>query len=403
MAAAFVLGINMFVAGIFALAFGAVAVTNRTVRGAGWVSAGYAAGVLNVLLEFGLPRQVEAVPFAVSIYLVFLAALALSLIGLADHYRVTPPWRTMMAIGAASCLAAPVIFTLPYGSGSRALLYQMPYVAMQSLIGWTILRSGRRQVLDLLLVALNGAAALIYLTKPLLARSLGPASTPQGYITTDYAAFSQSLGSVIIVALALLLLLIMMRDTVTEMQAHAEMDALSGVLNRGGFDAHATRMLARAQRSDDCLTLVTADLDHFKKINDDFGHATGDQVIAHFAALLRQAAPTDAVVGRLGGEEFGVVLGDADLASARRYAESVRAALAAQPLSFLGHRQPTTASFGVAQMGADDSLSDLTRRADAALYRAKTAGRNRVSLAPADVDLSPDVLKPNRLLTLDAS
>ncbi|MGC3003516.1 diguanylate cyclase, partial [Streptomyces sp. G35A] len=139
-----------------------------------------------------------------------------------------------------------------------------------------------------------------------------------------------------LVALALVLLLVMMRDTAAEMAARSETDALSGILNRRGFDLHAERLLAKAERADEPLTLVTADIDHFKRINDEFGHAAGDATIAHVAALLRESVRGDALVSRLGGEEFAVLLAGANLADGRRYAERVRERLAAEPPAHLG-------------------------------------------------------------------
>lgn len=389
MTAAFILAINLFIAGIFAVAFGVVAATNRTARGAGWLSLGYALGIVDVLLELVLPDQGDPTPVAVGIFLVFLIGQTFCLIGVARHYRVAPPWIAIAAISTLSVLAIPLIFTLEYASPLRSLAYQLPYFAMHSLIVFTIYRSGRRQALDVLLMALTALTASLYLVRPLIIWTIGTASAPQGYMGTTYAAISQSVGAVTLIAMALVLLLVMMRDTATEMIARSETDSLSGALNRRGFDAHAEPMLAQALRTDAPLVLVTADLDHFKAINDGFGHAAGDTVIAHFASLLRGMASGAAIVSRLGGEEFAVLLPDANIADGRRYAETVRTELAAVPLSGLGIDQRVTASFGVAQAMPGDTLFDLSRRADAALYRAKASGRNQVSAALADLSPTP--------------
>lgn len=381
MTTAFVLVINMFIAGIFAIAFSVVAATNPTRRGARWLALGYATGIVSVPLEFLVPHQVHPGPVTIAIFLVFLLALTFCLIGIARHYRVAPPRTAIMAVWVASFVAVPLIVTLNYGSPARGLLYQAPYFAMHVLVGLVILRARRRQPLDLLLFTLNAATALLYLIKPVIAWTVGTATSPQGYLTTTYAALSQSIGSVTLVALALVLLLVMMRDTAAEMAARSETDALSGILNRRGFDLHAERLLAKAERADEPLTLVTADIDHFKRINDEFGHAAGDATIAHVAALLRESVRGDALVSRLGGEEFAVLLAGANLADGRRYAERVRERLAAEPPAHLGAGRLVTASFGVAQMTRSDTLFDLARRADAALYRAKAGGRDRVNLA----------------------
>lgn len=394
MTAAFVLAINMFIAGIFALAFGVVAAMNRAARGARWLALGYATGIASVPLEFLLPLQAEPGPVVIGIFLDYLLALTFCLIGIARHYGTAPPWRTMAAIWTASVLATPIIFTLTYGSPVRSSLYQLPYFAMHAAVGLVIYRSQRRQPLDLLLFVLNGVAASLHLLKPLIAWTIGTATAPQGYMATTYAALSQSMACVTLVALALVLLLVMMRDTTAEMVARSETDALSGILNRRGFDMHAERMLAHARRTNEPLTLITADIDHFKSINDRFGHAVGDQVIAHFAAVLRRSVSGEAIVSRLGGEEFAVLLAATPLAAGRRVAEAMRERFGADRLEHLDGDHVVTASFGVAQLTQGDTLFDLSRRADAALYRAKAGGRDRVGHALAEAPAAPDEPQP---------
>lgn len=382
---AFILGINMSVAGIFAVAFAVVAATNRTARGARWMALGYGMGIINVGLEFLLTRQVDPTPVGIGIFLVFLLALSFALIGVAYHYRAAPPWRAMAAIWVLTILAVPVIFSMTYGSTLRLTLYQLPYFAMQALLGVVIWRSRRRQALDLLLIALQGVAAALYLLKPLIAATVGTASSPQGYMATTYAAISQSGSVVALMAIALVLLLVMMRDTTAEMVARSETDPLSSVLNRRGFEHHAELAFLRGGEAG---VLIAADLDNFKKINDSFGHAAGDGVIAHFAAMLVDAAPPNAIVGRIGGEEFAVLLPGALLSDGRLYAETVRKAFAAASLPVLGVDRGFTASFGVAQRTTDDSLFELARRADAALYRAKAGGRNQVRVALGELPVA---------------
>ncbi|MBJ7500981.1 MAG: GGDEF domain-containing protein [Sphingopyxis sp.] len=388
MTAAFVLGINMSVAGIFAVAFAVVAATNRTARGAWWLAAGYGMGIIYVGLEFLLTRQVDPTPVGIGIFLVFLLALSFALVGVAQHYRAPPPWAAMTAIWVLTILAVPVIFSMTYGSTPRLMLYQLPYFTMQTLLGLVIWRSRRRQALDLLLIALQAIAAAIYLAKPFIAAAIGTANAPQGYMATTYAAISQSGSVVTLMAIALVMLLVMMRDTTAEMVARSETDPLSSVLNRRGFEHHADLALLRGGEA---AVLIAADLDDFKKINDSFGHAAGDGVIAHFAAMLVDAAPASAIVGRIGGEEFAVLLPDGLLSDGRLYAEAVRTAFASARLPVLGIDREFTASFGVAQWNPDDSLFELSRRADAALYRAKAGGRNQVRVALGELSSVPAV------------
>lgn len=381
MTAAFVLGINMFVVGTFAVAFAVVAATNRDAVGAKWVALGYSAGILNVALEYLLPWQSDPMPIAIAIYLTYLLAMTLCTIGIARHYRVAPPAAAITLVCTLAILAIPLTFTLPYGTPLRITLYQLPYFAMQMVALTAVVRRGRLRRLDMLFVLLMLAAALIYLAKPVIAWKVGTATSPQGYMDTTYAAISQSLGSGTVVALALVLLLIMMRDMAAEILATSETDPLSGVYNRRGFTTHAERRLIAAHNAGSPAALVVADLDHFKRINDNYGHAAGDQAIAHFAQMLRQFAPEKAVVARPGGEEFAVLLDQCDLAEARSYAERVRRDFAENAADTLGLGQRLTASFGIAVAAPGDDLADLWRRADTAMYRAKAGGRDRLCVA----------------------
>lgn len=381
MTAAFVLGINLFIAGIFAVAFGVVAATSRSERGAKWIACGYASGICNILLEYSMPWQTDPVPVGVAIFLTYLAAMTLCVIGVVRHYRIDPPWQAIVATWAVAILLIPFIFTLPYGTPLRVALYHLPYVAIQLAILFPLLRQGPRQKLDMLLVGVLTISACIHLSRPLISLLSGTARTAQGYITSDYAAISQSLAAGVLMAQALVMLLIMMRDIADEMQMRSETDILSGALNRRGLEARAEPLIAEALRADTPLTLVAADLDFFKQTNDGFGHAAGDAVIARFARMLRDMAPPGALVCRLGGEEFAVLLPAADLAVGRRYAEAVRLAYSAAPLLDLGIADSLSASFGAAQLASNDTLFDLLRRADTALYRAKAGGRNQVCVA----------------------
>ena len=113
MTAAFILGINMAIAGIFAIAFGVVAATQRRARGALWIASGYAMGIVDVALEFLLPLQSDPTLVGIGIFLAYLLALTLCVIGVARHYDVPPPFRTLAVIWLLTLFALPFIFTMP--------------------------------------------------------------------------------------------------------------------------------------------------------------------------------------------------------------------------------------------------------------------------------------------------
>ncbi len=164
----------------------------------------------------------------------------------------------------------------------------------------------------------------------------------------------------------------------------AQTDALTQLLNRRALTERITAEMERALRYDSSMALLMIDLDHFKRINDTFGHLVGDDVLRDVAALLTITIRTTDMVARYGGEEFLVLLPETDVAGAESFAERIRTAI---ELHDFGGRadQPglhLTTSVGVATFPAAriESVEDLFARADAALYRAKADGRNRVRL-----------------------
>lgn len=167
-----------------------------------------------------------------------------------------------------------------------------------------------------------------------------------------------------------------------ELQGFATIDFLTQLPNRRYFMTRMDEELARTRRIDDARTAVLmCDLDHFKTINDSYGHAIGDQVLKHFAVILRNALRRNDTVGRVGGEEFAVVLFDAGVAEAEIFAQRVRSQLAEIPLIALNQNINVTVSIGIAMMHANDANIDVSlSRSDAALYRAKQAGRNRIEI-----------------------
>jgi len=153
-------------------------------------------------------------------------------------------------------------------------------------------------------------------------------------------------------------------------------DSLTNVGNRRRLGQVLPIETSRAERTGDPLAAIMADLDHFKRVNDTYGHDAGDAVLIAFAALLgEQTRPTD-IVTRFGGEEFVVLMPHTDLVRAVGIAERIRATLSAAAIDPLP--APITGSFGVAQLAAGEQGDGLLRRADKALYLAKRSGRNRV-------------------------
>jgi diguanylate cyclase (GGDEF)-like protein len=161
-------------------------------------------------------------------------------------------------------------------------------------------------------------------------------------------------------------------------QEQAVTDELTGLANRRRFSDQLDLELARAARSGSPLALVVADIDDFKKINDTWGHATGDVALQRFASILRGMIRDIDLPVRLGGEEFGLLLPDTDLEGATRLANRIRATVAATEIQTEGVAFRLTASFGVSCHPLAAKGDDLLTDADRCLYEAKRTGKNRV-------------------------
>lgn len=167
-----------------------------------------------------------------------------------------------------------------------------------------------------------------------------------------------------------------------ELEHYAMTDELTGLANRREALAALARLMAGERRNGQPLSLAILDIDHFKRVNDTFGHPTGDEVIRRVGQTVSEVMREQDLVGRLGGEEFIVILPDTNAAEAMIACDRLRAKVADTNLVVeSGQVVAVTLSVGIAQMASGDDQGQLIARADAALYAAKTAGRDRVLLA----------------------
>jgi diguanylate cyclase (GGDEF)-like protein len=158
-------------------------------------------------------------------------------------------------------------------------------------------------------------------------------------------------------------------------------DGLTGVPNKRYFEEALARELARAQRHGRPLSLAVLDIDHFKRINDTYGHLAGDAVLRELAARVRGAIRADEVFARFGGEEFVLLMPEATPEQAAHFAERIRRLAADEPFDVGGKGIPVTVSIGLAHTSGERGVTpeELVGRADRKLYEAKAGGRNRVA------------------------
>ncbi|MGO4677050.1 diguanylate cyclase [Bosea sp. 2YAB26] len=185
------------------------------------------------------------------------------------------------------------------------------------------------------------------------------------------------------VAMPMALMALIREEYQAQLLADSRTDFLTGLRNRQGFFEHGARALrdGAAQRP---VSMLAFDLDHFKAINDRYGHDAGDAVLRLFAAVSRDIAGANGVIGRLGGEEFAILLPGLDSMAASRIGETVAREFAERAARSDGLQMTATVSIGLAEAASNaTALAELLSAADLALYKAKALGRNRIQIAAA--------------------
>ncbi|PBC05784.1 diguanylate cyclase [Mesorhizobium sp. WSM3860] len=344
------------------------------------LAASYCLSASGFLLQyFTLPLGIVATKLISNICFT-IAACCLSGAIIARYGRRVPYFGIgIMAVGGLAAFAWFMfvepdltwrVLSMNFGFGGLSLL-----VAAE-------LRTVRNNGPEKILFTLALLSALNFTARTLIVViAHGPFPSYDGFYGSSYwttALLSHALLSLLI---ALCLFTAAALDVMKALKAETHTDPLSGLLNRRGFEERAGALLDQCAKAGFPVALVLADLDHFKALNDQHGHEAGDRVIADFAAKLRFATGARGAAGRIGGEEFAVLLPLSDLAAARLFAEAIRTFYSAGAVDGLPPGTRVTASFGVAARSGVEGLAPLMRRADEALYKAKRNGRDSVRLS----------------------
>ena len=382
--AIYLLVVNFSLGLAFSLAFVGIARAQRVTLGywcaAGFLLASSTVGVEMLAPRTDMPRLISFLSFSC-----LHSALALVALGLIRNFTTWPRWP-LVALYLAFEVAFPtIVMSTPRHSLFYSFAYQTPFAVMPAL-GAAALLSGsraRRSLAEHFLMLVLFLSTAQFLFKGFLSYQLGPGSSIQTYVFSSYAQFSQTISAILSILLGVSLMLVVMEESNTRTRHTLLRDHLSGLWTRRAFFEQSEMALKRrsANRSP---VIILCDLDHFKKINDTYGHAVGDEVIRVFAACL-EAAGGD-VCGRLGGEEFATLTLDSNASLAQLQVETVRARLL--NAEFLQEGLRPTASFGIAVMSEHERLSDAIARADAALYEAKARGRDRLVFSRNEKDVA---------------
>jgi len=346
-----------------------------------WLGAGMALGLghlVGTLSLFGalpLPEDIGAGLANLMISLGFVFVLTGVQRYLGNHVRSA----ALLAVIAALFVAGFVLDPLRENSSLRVLVFaalHMLLLGWAGLLLWCSERAGMRIFQRMAAVLLLGFSAVMALRS--LAALVPGVPFTQGDVQTVAFLAAMVFGFLLTMAFAVM----MFREKQVELADLAERDPLTGMNNRLSLDEIAGTYMQRADRHGQELSVLLFDLDHFKQINDKFGHQVGDRVLTEVAHRISRVVRGDDVAFRFGGEEFLALLPGAGLDQAEEVAERLRSVLSQAPFEIAGHRLVLTASFGVVQYQArGESWEDCIRRADEALYRAKRGGRDQVSRA----------------------
>lgn len=329
------------------------------------VAAAVAMPTTSFLLDLS-PRQAMAYWFSAEL-VCYMALLPSFLLASPGQSLAPPPAPPLLRWAPLLSLAGSAVFALLSG-GPGAIAFTVPALL------WCALSYPQR------LVAL---CSLVVCTGTLLAVAAGLLDI--GLSDMELKAVVSLRMGMAMIAVAPLMVSAMnaSRERMLKALHHAAVhDGLTGVLSRVGFFSQAQQLLRNRNRRIGTLML---DIDLFKQINDRHGHAAGDRVLGEVAQRLRTSLPEAAIIGRLGGEEFAILLPDADLADSRHCAEQLRQRINEEPFVLLPGLPPlaVTLSIGVATLERHDErhIDTVLHQADQALYRAKGNGRNQVAVA----------------------
>ncbi|MCR6499562.1 GGDEF domain-containing protein [Shinella sp. CPCC 101442] len=382
--AGFLMAANFFIAQCFCFFFLAVSARSRNRVAARWFAGNFAVASLSIPFEFLLANFPPARLWTVLAFASILGGAFLLRVGIGHLYDVRTNRKHLGVLFSVFVAFNYVIYDLPRGTLTHALAYQAPLAVSVAMSAWVVWRASARAFSDKMLVGLLVLTSVHFPLKAAIAVHAGSGSIASDYLSSRFALYSQSIGAVLIVTIGLVLLCVLVLEIMEDEKANAEVDVLSGVLNRRGFDNRVDALMAQHGPH----SIVICDLDRFKSVNDTYGHQGGDAVIRAFGEMLKAAAPEGALVARIGGEEFAIFLPRTSREAASLFAHVLRATRSVSSVPGLPSGVRVTASFGVAEIGQNEPLRLAMRRADDALYAAKNAGRDCVREAePAAVVL----------------
>lgn len=380
-------GLNIVIAavlGFMALVCAIASLSLRRNKPLAWLAGALAVGTTQTLF----------LTFASGTILEFISAMMLAPLGFwfanETIYALTGErrLRPQFLFGySALCLTAGALFASGAPFFYQVLLVQLACTFAMVDAALRLVARQRWRLLEISLLASVAILALLRAARlPIIIWHLGPQATFPAFNSTATEMALLAAESILTMAIITLVITAIVAETITTFRHQSERDSLTGLLNRRAFDARAGYPAAKRG------AVIFCDIDHFKRVNDLFGHKAGDDVICVFADIISR---TGHPAARIGGEEFALLLESMSVEDAVDLAEMIRARFHGSDLTGLPQDFKVSASFGVAEVAVGCAPSVACDHADAALYLAKNAGRNRVIRAEI-VAPSPDRARSTR-------
>jgi diguanylate cyclase (GGDEF)-like protein len=349
---------------------------HRDARALAWWGAAYLIGASSLAL-WGAPTPWVALPREVPFAMIFVACgMIWNGVRLVRGRRLLP---IAAFAGAIVWLALCQLPAFPEGSPARIALGVLVVSVYTFFIAFELSRERRKALQSRTAAVVVPCLHAAIFLMPLAMRAFTPEVIAASWLTVF------ALETILYAVGTAFIVLLMVKDHHVGYYRHAAAtDFLTGLPNRRAFLENALRLCAHQADSSGSVTLLMFDLDRFKSINDRFGHAVGDEVLRVFARVARRRTRVNDIIGRIGGEEFAVIVAE-PLELGLRIAERIRAGFETAGAVVAGHAVAATVSIGAAtSYELVTNIDALIARADVALYRAKGEGRNRLRAADAE-------------------
>jgi len=364
---------------LFAVTFAAIWRAGRMKRYVLGFALGYLFFAIGFLVTHFLPANTFFVFHLTQVFYTIGSTLFIASTCERVGVRLHLPSIGVIYVISAIMLAFAIGFT--NDAGPRLILLNMGYGAMYMVGVTTLISSRRRDWIDIAIIVVTAFQAVDFFIRPTLSVMFEQTIPTEAYKdSVYYSLIGLSLG-IKSIAGAMVLIGASIADWTNNLRESSEKDPLTGLNNRAAFEQTMQTLIPRAQTEGRPLTLVVADIDHFKQVNDIWGHQSGDRAISSFGELIQQMVRGCDTAGRIGGEEFCIAVWNCENDPGARLADRIRKAFANLEHDGLSSDIRLTASFGVATARPGETYERLFARADESLYLAKSNGRDRVENA----------------------